>query len=42
VGLNGRLVDSLVGRNVKVVRQPAKPLAYRLMVGDNSEIGIPQ
>jgi glucose-1-phosphate thymidylyltransferase len=42
VDLGGRLVDSLVGRNVKIVRQPAKPLAYRLMVGDNSEIGIPQ
>ena len=42
VDLGGRLVDSLVGRNVRIVRQPAKPLAYRLMVGDNSEIGIPR
>jgi glucose-1-phosphate thymidylyltransferase len=42
IDLGGRLVDSLIGRNVRVVRQPAKPLAYRLMVGDNSEIGIPR
>lgn len=42
VDLGGRLVDSLVGRNVRIVRHPAKPLAYRLMVGDNSEIGIPK
>jgi glucose-1-phosphate thymidylyltransferase len=41
VDLGSRVVDSLVGRNVRVVRHPGKPLAYRLMVGDNSEIGIP-
>ena len=42
VDLDGRLVDSLIGRNVRVVPHPSKPKAYRLMVGDNSEIGIPR
>jgi glucose-1-phosphate thymidylyltransferase len=40
-GLDGRLESSLLGRNVKVRRDPRQPRAYRLMVGDNSEIGIP-
>lgn len=38
--LGGRLVDSLVGRNVEVQRTEAKPRAYRLMVGDNSQVGV--
>lgn len=38
--LGGRLVDSLVGKNVEVRRSDAKPRAYRLMVGDNSQVGV--
>jgi len=38
--LANRVVDSLVGRNVRIYRQPVKPSAYRFMLGDNSEVGI--
>ncbi|MBV9339203.1 MAG: glucose-1-phosphate thymidylyltransferase [Solirubrobacterales bacterium] len=37
----GRMESSLLGRNVKVGRDRRQPRAYRFMVGDNSEIGIP-
>jgi glucose-1-phosphate thymidylyltransferase len=30
----------LIGRNVKIIRMPVKPSAYRFMLGDNSEVGI--
>ena len=33
--------SSLLGRNVRVARGQGQPRAYRLMVGDNSEIWIP-
>jgi glucose-1-phosphate thymidylyltransferase len=36
----GRIEDSLVGQNVVVERSQARPTAYRLMLGDNSRIGI--
>jgi glucose-1-phosphate thymidylyltransferase len=39
--LDGRMESSLLGRNVKVGRDLRQPRAFRLMVGDNSEIGIP-
>ncbi len=35
-----RLEDSLIGRNVDVGRSPFKPKAYRLMLGDNSSVGV--
>jgi glucose-1-phosphate thymidylyltransferase len=35
-----RIEDSLIGKNVKLHRVPAKPSAYRFMLGDNSEVGI--
>ncbi len=35
-----RLEDSLIGRNVEVRRSPLKPKAYRLMLGDNSNVGV--
>lgn len=35
-----RVVDSLIGKNVRIYRQPMKPSAYRFMLGDNSEVGI--
>ena len=38
--LANRVVDSLLGRNVRIYRQPVKPSAYRFMLGDNSEVGI--
>ena len=39
--LDGRMESSLLGRNVTVGRDLRQPKAFRLMVGDNSEIGIP-
>ena len=38
--LSNRVIDSLIGRNVKIYREPVKPSAYRFMLGDNSEVGI--
>jgi glucose-1-phosphate thymidylyltransferase len=38
--LSNRVIDSLIGRNVKIYREPVKPHAYRFMLGDNSEVGI--
>ena len=38
--LGNRVTDSLIGRNVRIYRQPVRPSAYRFMVGDNSEVGI--
>jgi glucose-1-phosphate thymidylyltransferase len=35
-----RLEDSLIGRNVEITRSPLKPKAYRLMLGDNSTVGL--
>jgi glucose-1-phosphate thymidylyltransferase len=40
-GLDGRMESSLLGHNVKIGRDDRQPRAYRFMVGDNSEIGIP-
>lgn len=40
IGLPHRVEDSLIGRNVKIHRSPIKPKAYRLMLGDNSEVGL--
>jgi glucose-1-phosphate thymidylyltransferase len=39
--LDGRMESSLLGRNVKIARDLRQPRAFRFMVGDNSEIGIP-
>jgi glucose-1-phosphate thymidylyltransferase len=38
--LSNRIIDSLIGKNVRIGRQPLKPSAYRFMLGDNSEVGI--
>jgi glucose-1-phosphate thymidylyltransferase len=38
--LANRVIDSLIGRNVRIYRQPVKPSAYRFVLGDNSEVGI--
>lgn len=41
VGLDGRMEASLLGKDVSISRGEIKPRAYRFLVGDNSEIGIP-
>jgi glucose-1-phosphate thymidylyltransferase len=35
-----RIQDSLIGRNVSLVRSPIKPKAYKLALGDHSQVGI--
>ncbi len=35
-----RIQDSLLGRNVTLVRSPIKPKAYKLTLGDHSQVGI--
>jgi glucose-1-phosphate thymidylyltransferase len=39
--LDGRMESSLLGRNTTVARDRRQPRAFRFMIGDNSEIGIP-
>jgi glucose-1-phosphate thymidylyltransferase len=39
--LDGRMESSLLGRDVTISRGDRQPRAYRFMVGDKSEIGIP-
>jgi len=35
-----RIQDSLIGRHVKLIRSPIKPKAYKLTLGDHSQVGI--
>jgi len=35
-----RIQDSLIGRQVELVRSPIKPKAYKLTLGDYSQVGI--
>ncbi|MGH9165217.1 MAG: glucose-1-phosphate thymidylyltransferase, partial [Acidimicrobiales bacterium] len=36
----GRIVDSLIGKEVEVVRSHRRPLAIRLMLGDHSTVDV--
>lgn len=38
--INGRIERSLIGRNCRIRRDFLKPKGYRLMLGENSEIGL--
>jgi glucose-1-phosphate thymidylyltransferase len=40
VDVGSRIDESLIGRQVRIYKCPPKPLAYRFMVGDKSEIGL--
>lgn len=40
IDLPGRLEDSLIGRNVQINRSPIKPKAYKMLLGDNSKVGV--
>ncbi len=42
VNLGRRLEGSLIGKNVRILPSPRRPSAYRFMVGDNSEIQVPE
>jgi glucose-1-phosphate thymidylyltransferase len=38
--VGGRIDESLIGRGVRIQKSPAKPSAFRFVLGDKSEIGI--
>jgi glucose-1-phosphate thymidylyltransferase len=38
--IDARIQDSLIGRNASITRSPIKPKAHKLMLGDNSQVGI--
>jgi glucose-1-phosphate thymidylyltransferase len=38
--IHHRIEDSLIGRNVEIVRSPVKPRAYKMVLGDHSRVGI--
>ncbi len=38
--IDGRIEDSLIGRNVVVEKSPIKPKAYKMLLGDNSRVGV--
>ena len=40
VDVGSRIDESLIGREVRIYKCPPKPVAYRFMVGDKSEIGL--
>jgi glucose-1-phosphate thymidylyltransferase len=40
IDVGSRIDESLIGREVRIAKCPPKPLAYRFMVGDKSEIGL--
>jgi glucose-1-phosphate thymidylyltransferase len=40
VDVGSRIDESLIGRQVRIYKCPPKPLAFRFMVGDKSEIGL--
>jgi glucose-1-phosphate thymidylyltransferase len=39
-GIPARIQDSLIGRDVNLTRSPIKPKAYKLTLGDHSQVGI--
>ena len=38
--IDGRIEDSLIGRRTQIYPSSAKPRAYKLLLGDNSRLGI--
>ena len=38
--LDGRIADSLIGRNVEVTRDSRRPRVMRMMLGDNSQVCV--
>jgi glucose-1-phosphate thymidylyltransferase len=40
VDIPQRIENSLIGRNVEVVRSPILPKAYKMTLGDNSRVGL--
>jgi len=40
VDISQRIEDSLIGRHVEITRSPIRPKALKLVLGDNSRVGI--
>jgi glucose-1-phosphate thymidylyltransferase len=40
IDIPARVADSIIGRNVIITRSPIKPKALKLVLGDNSQVGI--
>ena len=40
IGIGSRVADSLLGKNVRISRNSKTPKAYRMMLGDNSEVSV--
>ncbi|HEY9786906.1 MAG TPA: glucose-1-phosphate thymidylyltransferase, partial [Candidatus Obscuribacterales bacterium] len=40
IDFNGRIEDSLIGMNVELTRSHSKPVAFRLMLGDDSKVEV--
>ncbi len=40
IDVGSRIDESLIGREVRIYKCPPKPLAYRFMIGDKSEVGL--
>ncbi len=40
LNIGSRMEDSLLGRNVTIQKDGRKPKAYRMMLGDNSAVGV--
>ncbi|MGB9619470.1 MAG: glucose-1-phosphate thymidylyltransferase, partial [Armatimonadota bacterium] len=40
LNIESRMEDSLLGRNVTIEKDGRKPRAYRMMLGDNSAVGV--
>jgi glucose-1-phosphate thymidylyltransferase len=38
--IHTRIEDSLIGRNVRLTRSAMKPRAHKLLLGDNSHVGL--
>ena len=40
IDIEQRIDHSLIGRNVEITKSPAKPKAYKLMLGDHSRVAV--
>jgi glucose-1-phosphate thymidylyltransferase len=40
IDFHGRIEDSLIGVNVELTRSNNKPVAFRLMIGDDSKVEV--
>ncbi len=38
--IQGRIEDSLIGKNVEISKSPVRPKTYRFVLGDNSTVGL--